>query len=527
MAWTETPDHHGSHRRLIWSADGSPAPQAKVDAIIVPTARPVAYLDEAARVAVRLGCPLVTLHSKKWTSAEAAAGYLPESVDLIAIDVPEPAQLRLPELETSRLLERKIFRRRIDLSAKRNLALMLSHMLGWERVVFLDDDIQVPDPSDVSRAVGLLDIHTAVGLGIDGFPDNSVVCHAFRHVGGKQETFIGGGALAVEVKRNRSFFPDIYNDDWFYVLDAGKRLQSVATIGRVIQHPYDPYRRPERARNEEFGDVLAEGTFWLLDQGKTASDGDLPHWQEFLERRRRFIEDVLDKVKQKPDIEAAQRGRMIEALKASLGRRALIKPELCVDYLRAWVSDQERWQRHIQGVRQQPRLGPEWALRSLGRKGGTPLTWYTNQSSSAPEPSADHGGPPAGRGGLPGVRGGSARRGRSAAPRGVVPAVRGSRPVATPPTTWRQPRPGELEREFPSSHLSAPVRLQAVPGRVPAVPAGLPAADGAESSCVDNSGGQAALSSPQSADAPGKLASGGTVRNRPVHHIIGAVPPSC
>ena len=37
MAWTETLDHHGSHRRLIWSADGSPAPQAKVDAIIVPS----------------------------------------------------------------------------------------------------------------------------------------------------------------------------------------------------------------------------------------------------------------------------------------------------------------------------------------------------------------------------------------------------------------------------------------------------------------------------------------------------------
>jgi len=465
MAWTETPDHHGSHRRLIWSADGSPT-RAKVDAIIVPTARPVAYLDEAARVAVRLGCPLVTLHSKKWTSAQAAAGHLPESLDLIAIDVPEPAQLRLPELETSQLLERTIFRRRIDLSAKRNLALILSHMLGWERVVFLDDDIQVPDPSDLSRAAGLLDIHTAVGLGIDGFPDNSVVCHAFRHVGGKQETFIGGGALAVEAKRNRSFFPDIYNDDWFYVLNAGKRLQSVATIGQVIQNPYDPYRRPERARNEEFGDVLAEGTFWLLDQGKTASAGDLRHWQEFLERRRRFIEDVLDKVKQKPDIEAAQRGRMIEALKASLGRRALIKPELCVDYLRAWVSDQERWQRHIQSVRQQPRLGREWALRSLGRKGGTPLTWYTRQSSSAPQSSAVRRGPSAGRVSPPSVRGGPARRGGSAARRDGVPVARGGQQQAIPSSRWRQPMPGELERKVPLSGLPVPVECQAVPGRV-------------------------------------------------------------
>jgi hypothetical protein len=493
MARTETSNHHGSHRRLIWSADSSQTPRAKIDAIIVPTARPVTYLNEAAHVAVKLGCPLVTLHSKKWTSAEAAVAYLPESVDLIAIDVPEATQLRLPELETSRLLERTIFRRRIDLSAKRNLALMLSHMLGWKRVVFLDDDIQVPDPRDVSRAAGLLDIHAAVGLGVDGFPDNSVVCHAFRDLGGSQETFIGGGALAVEVKRNRSFFPDVYNDDWFYVLDAGKRLQSVATVGQVIQNPYDPYRRPERARDEEFGDVMAEGTFWLLDQGKTASDGDLTHWREFLERRRQFIEDVLGMAAREPGIDAAQRGRMIEALKASLGRRALIQPELCVDYLRAWVSDQERWQRHIQRVRQGPNLGREWALRSLGRKGGTPLTWYTRQSSSAPKSSAMRGGPPAGRVVRPGVRGEPTRRGAPAALRDGVTAGRGERPLATPSTRWRQPLPGELERQFQPSELPVPVGLEAVPARAPSMPAGFPAADGTEGSGADDFGSQAAL----------------------------------
>ena len=84
-------------------------------------------------------------------SAHAATDYFASPVDLIAIDVPEPAQLRLPELETSRLLAGSVFEQRTDLSAKRNLGLMLSHMLGWERVVFLDDDIPVPDPDDLRR----------------------------------------------------------------------------------------------------------------------------------------------------------------------------------------------------------------------------------------------------------------------------------------------------------------------------------------------------------------------------------------
>jgi hypothetical protein len=386
MSRTATPNHHGSHRRLLWQPENSARP-GKPDAIIVPTTRGVAYLKEAAAAAFFLDCPLVTLHSGKWTSAHAATEHLGRSVDLIAIDLPDPASLRLPELETSRLLAGTIFEQRSDLSTKRNLALVLSRMFGWERVVFLDDDIRVPYPDDLRQAVGLLDTYTAVGLGIEGFPDNSVVCHAFRAVGGKQDTFIGGGALAVEVTRNRSFFPNIYNDDWFYVLDAGKGLQSVATVGQVLQYPYDPYRATDRARAEEFGDVLAEGTFWLLDQGKTASDGGLAHWEDFLEKRRRFIKQVLGMVEGSVSFELAERTRMIEALKASLGRRALIDPELCVAYMRAWVSDQGRWQEHLQDVQPQPGQSRQKVLKALSRSIATPLTWYTSGRCSPPEPS--------------------------------------------------------------------------------------------------------------------------------------------
>jgi hypothetical protein len=384
MFGTETPDHHGDHRRLLWRPDGA-ASQAKVNAIIVPTVRPLKFLEEAADVARSLGCPLVTLHSPGKTSARDAADYFGESLDLIAIDVPEPTQLRLPVLETSGLLAGTIFERRTDVSTKRNLALVLSHMLRWKRVVFLDDDIRVPDPADLSQAVSLLDTYSAVGLTIGGFPDNSVVCHAFRDAGGWQDTFIGGGALAVDVKRNRTFFPNIYNEDWFFVLDAGKRLQSVATVGRVLQDPYDPYR-PERARAEELGDVLAEGTFWLLDQDRSASDGDLAYWRDFLTKRKRFIGRVIRMVESATAIEPADRARRVETLNAAQGRLARITPELCVAYHNALVVDQERWQRHIQAIRQQPKPRREVALGSLARTGGKPLTWYIRNAVTPVQP---------------------------------------------------------------------------------------------------------------------------------------------
>jgi hypothetical protein len=369
-----TPDHHGSHRNLLWeSGPSAPWPtHAQVDAIVVPTVRSPAYLSNAARLATQLGCTLVTLHSGKWTSAVAAARRLPRELSLIAIDVPDKSALRLMDFETSRILTGTIFARRTDTSLKRNLALLLSKLIGWQRIVFLDDDIRGPSVNDLSRAADLLSIYNAVGMSVGGFPDNSVVCHAYRAVGGPQESFIGGGALAVEIARNRSFFPDIYNEDWFYLLDPIKGLQPLAVAGSVVQGIYDPFRNDERARSEEFGDVLAEGIFWLLDQGRSLHQADIGHWRDFIERRRRFIRHVLALVNQAA-IEPSQRARMGAALRASLGRLSLIEPDWCQKYLNAWMADRVGWEHQLQGL---PGAGSaEAAVRSLARKGSRPLSY--------------------------------------------------------------------------------------------------------------------------------------------------------
>ncbi|HKD88064.1 MAG TPA: hypothetical protein VKB62_05990, partial [Streptosporangiaceae bacterium] len=375
VSGNEPLDHHGSHRDLLWSGDH--VQSQRIDAIFVPTIRTPAYLGAASRLAQDLDCALVTLHSRQWTNAARAAQRLPRSVDLIAIDVPDPALLRLPRFQTSLLAAHKVFPRDprrlpTDLSAKRNLGLVLSRLLGWSRVLFLDDDITGLNPADVLDAGGLLDTHNAVGLQVGGFPDHSVVCHAYRDAGGSQQSFIGGGALAVHVQRSTSFFPEIYNDDWFFLLDGDKGIQPVAMTGRVIQYPYDPFRNPERARAEEFGDVLAEGTYWLLDQHLSITDADRAHWGKFLVKRRQFIARVLAMVASS-DIHSAEKARRIAALKGSLGRLALITPELCENYLRAWRKDRQEWQRFVQDL--PIALDREAALRMLSSDGAPPVSW--------------------------------------------------------------------------------------------------------------------------------------------------------
>ena len=317
----------------------------------MPTIRTPALLKAAADIAARLDCPLVTLHSQTWTKLPVIARRLRDDINLIAIEVRDHTRLGLPELKTSRLLADTRFERRTDTSAKRNLGLVLSRLLGWERIAFLDDDIEVPDPGDLARASALLDTYNAVGLANEGFPDNSVVCHAYRDAGGPQQTFIGGGALVVRTSRNRSFFPSIYNEDWFYLLNAKKGLQPLAKTGRVVQQPYDPYATPERARTEELGDVLAEGAFWRLDEGLPILDADDSYWRQFLDKRKRFIESVLrdvqdNYVEQMP----GKKGRMEAALKAALERLRYITPDLCLDYMQALTYDRQKWQSYLRSL---------------------------------------------------------------------------------------------------------------------------------------------------------------------------------
>ncbi|HEY3882764.1 MAG TPA: hypothetical protein VGM12_29610, partial [Trebonia sp.] len=129
-----------------------------------------------------------------------------------------------------------------------------------------------------------------------------------------------------------------------------------------------PFRTPQRARDEEFGDVLAEGNFWLLDQGRSVMDADTRHWKDFLAHRKRFIERVLGMVKAARDLPAGDQARMVASLKASLGRLEHITPDLCQDYLRAWAADRELWRSYIDHLATgRPRKAAVRALTHPGR----------------------------------------------------------------------------------------------------------------------------------------------------------------
>lgn len=366
--------HNGSHRHLL-ELPSTPYPM-DVDAIIVPTARKAAAMRPAMVLAKKLGCTLMVLCSKYSSVAEVAALPEAQGVKLILIDANQLPDGVLPAFRTCGVLARTRFARATDTSAKRNLGLLLARLIGWNKVVFLDDDITVPEPDDLRDVAGLTSYYAGVGLNIVGMPDNSVVCHAYREAGGEQDVFVGGGALGVAVNATTSFFPNVYNEDWFFLLDD-EGLQATAVTGRAVQKIYDPFVCEVRARREEFGDTLAEGLFALLDEGRSLQDAGIAYWEGFLGKRRAFINVVTEMVAGMPASD--RRHRMEQSLAAARGRSLHITPEWCVRYFEAWREDRFTWRRHLQemyrthivkkrkGHRDRRTLsGVQGLLRSLG-----------------------------------------------------------------------------------------------------------------------------------------------------------------
>ncbi|MET8997389.1 hypothetical protein [Amycolatopsis sp. NPDC004169] len=333
-----------------------------MDAIIVPSGRPVSCLQHAIDVAKEHDAWLVLMCSLRSSASDAALAAERAGVRTKAIDVRRVPDSVVPKFASDGLLRSSPFHRLVDTSLKRNLGLLIAVLCGWKRIMFLDDDIVLSQPSNVPAADGL----PIVGLANAGMPDNSVVCHALRDTGEDQDVFIGGGALVVGEAAFSSFFPNIYNEDWFFLID-GLRRRSVAVTGAAIQAAYDPYCDPRRARSEELGDILAEGIFALLDIGRGLEDANGAYWAEFLRDRRRLISAIIARAAgsvNKPE----QRARVSAALKAAIGRSRLITPELCVRYLHHWQSDCLLWRAHLRDLRRGHRAasGIEGALATLG-----------------------------------------------------------------------------------------------------------------------------------------------------------------
>jgi hypothetical protein len=150
-----------------------------------------------------------------------------------------------------------------------------------------------------------------------------------------------------------SFFPDIYNEDWFFFArEAAAR--GLTSVGRARQADYNPYSSPERARREEFGDLLAEGLFALFGEEDPTTPFDQQlrgatsgYWERFIEARHQILEETRQKLSSyvPGNVSHDAVAAALESLAAAQSQlNHPITPTLCVDFLDAWRDDLAEWQ---------------------------------------------------------------------------------------------------------------------------------------------------------------------------------------
>jgi hypothetical protein len=192
------------------------------------------------------------------------------------------------------------------------------------------------------------------GMILGEYPDNSVVCHARRDAGLPQGIFLTGAVLGVHCNNlPLSFFPDIYNEDWFFFArEAASR--ELRGVGHATQLEYDPYASPDRARSEEFGDLLAEGLFALMGEvdpsvpyREQLGAATVPYWSQFIDARQNVITQTMNllSVALERNGDNGRGSAALASLAAAQDQLHRITPFDCVDFVDAWQDDLEDWQR--------------------------------------------------------------------------------------------------------------------------------------------------------------------------------------
>jgi hypothetical protein len=337
--------HIESHEALLQQSSCAdapgPEPQRRLDAIVVPTIRPWS-ISSAVALARDVDCALVVLCSTAEQAEQANRECKAQDGDVLVTYVTPAVDDDHLGFVTSQFLGNAIRSScHADIARKRNVGLMLAGLCGWQTIMFLDDDIRGMTATAVSGAAALTARFQAVGFKISHFPDNSVVCHAHRMAGGTQDVFPGGSALLIDVARNETPFPPVYNEDWLFLFDAARR-RSVTAAGTLSQLDYEPFAHPGRAASEEFGDVIAEGLFRLLHENGSVADASPAYWRDMLRLRARLIDHIAAQLLAR-DPDPPMTKYALTSLAAARERLASITDNTCASFVRDWRTDVDSW----------------------------------------------------------------------------------------------------------------------------------------------------------------------------------------
>ena len=155
--------------------------------------------------------------------------------------------------------------------------------------------------------------------------------------------------MLVDAARSTSFFPNIYNEDWLFLLGDGVPVQggTIRPYGAAHATTLTPTRPRRRLRNSATRSPKACTGCWTATEVSSRQTSRSGH--------ACCSGAARSSTSYSPGVDVAvtddvKRQAMRNSLEAARGRSAFITPRLCQDFVQAWTRDLRRWEAFITGM---------------------------------------------------------------------------------------------------------------------------------------------------------------------------------
>ena len=182
-----------------------------------------------------------------------------------------------------------------NLGYARNYAILLAKCLGLKKVLFMDDDITIPNPKLPAQIFEKLDKYNFVGSKVVGMLDDSVSGHIVRKLNLEPEEYYSGGFIAFRVEDVKEYFINQYNEDWIWMYLHNFSL-NFHHFGEVKQQPFDPFTNGNaKVIAQEFGELMVDGVKESFIVKKIDLLSNLTFWEKIVKEKQDYYRDLSNK----------------------------------------------------------------------------------------------------------------------------------------------------------------------------------------------------------------------------------------
>jgi len=186
-----------------------------------------------------------------------------------------------------------------NLGYARNFALLYSKAIHSEKVLFMDDDIQVPNLKLIDDLFQSINDFQFVGANITGLVDDSALGHIATDLEINNERMLSGGFMVFNPNNVDHYFLNNYNEDWIWLFLQlkGKEYLQAGEVAQELSNPLANYQN--KIIFQEHGEIVLDGILDLFNEGSYDTLVELSFWKRMLAEREEYLTLLNEKAKEK------------------------------------------------------------------------------------------------------------------------------------------------------------------------------------------------------------------------------------